>query len=89
VHGEAFRAITQPDRSPARQALFETLEVVAVSGGERHSVTTDRWGPYQIVLAPGEYELWVERRGQRVTATERVHLRAGDERRLSFTAEYE
>jgi len=88
VHGDVFRRITERDGSPARQALFEPLEVVAKSGSERRSVITDRWGPYQIVLAPGEYELWVERGGQRVTAPEKLYLHAGDERRLSFTAEF-
>jgi hypothetical protein len=88
VHGNVFRGITQADGSPAKQALFEAVEVVAMRGTERRSVTTDRWGPYQLVLAPGEYELWVERRGRRVTAVEKVHLRADDERRLSLTAEY-
>jgi hypothetical protein len=88
VYGDVFRGIIQPDGSAARQALFEPLEVVAVSARGRRSVITDQWGPYQIVLAPGDYELWVERRGQRVTAPEKLLLRAGEERRLSFTAQY-
>ena len=65
VSGEVFRQITRPDGSPARQALFETLNVVAVRSHGRRSACTDRWGPYQIVLAPGEYEFWVERGGRR------------------------
>jgi hypothetical protein len=69
--------------------MLQALEVVAVSARGRRSVVTDQWGPYQIVLGPGDYELWVERRGQRVTAPEKLSLRAGEERRLSFTAEYQ
>jgi len=88
VYGDVFRRITQPNGSPARQALFETLAVVAVSRQERRSVFTDRWGPYQIVLAHGEYELWVARGGRRVTGRQTLRLRPGDERRLSFTARY-
>lgn len=85
VFGEVFQGIMQPDGNLARRALFELLEVVAVSARGRRSVVTDQWGPYQFVLAPGDYELWVERRGQRVTASEKLRLRGGEERRLSFT----
>jgi hypothetical protein len=88
VYGAVFRRIIRPDRRPARQALFEPLRVVALSARGRRSVITDQWGPYQLVLAPGAYELWVERRGQPVTARTRLSLRTGDERRLSFTADY-
>jgi hypothetical protein len=88
VYGDVFRGITAPDGTAVKQALFETLEVVALSARGRRSVATDRWGPYQIILKPGEYELWVERRGQRVTAPTTLMLHAGEERRLSFTAEY-
>jgi hypothetical protein len=89
VYGDVFRGIKQPDGSAARQALFEPLEVVAVSARGRRSVVTDQWGPYQIVLAPGDYELWVERRGKPVTSAEKLMLRPGQELRLSFTAEYD
>ena len=83
VYGDVFRG------SAAKEGpLLETLVVVAVSPRERRSVSTDKWGPYQIVLAPGNYELWVERRGKRLTSPEKLTRRAGDERRLSFTADY-
>ena len=88
VYGEVLRRITQPDGSMARQALFEPLEVVAMGGGVRRSVTTDQWGPFQIVLTPGDYAIWAERRGQRVTAVEQLTLGASGERRVSFTAEF-
>jgi hypothetical protein len=88
VYGDVFRGITAPNGSAVKKALFETLEVVAQSARGRRSVATDRWGPYQIVLEPGKYELWVERRGQRVTAPMKLMLHAGEERRLSFTAQY-
>jgi hypothetical protein len=80
--------LTAPNGTAVKKTLFETLEVVAQSARGRRSVATDRWGPYQIVLEPGEYELWVERQGQRVTAPTRLMLRAGEELRLAFTAEY-
>ena len=72
VHGDVCRRITLPDGSPARQALFEPLDVVAMRGKERRAVITDRWGPYQVVLLPGEYELWVERGGRRVSRRQKI-----------------
>jgi hypothetical protein len=89
VYGDVFRGITRTDGSKVRQALFERLTVVAMNASGRRSVITDQWGPYQIVLAPGDYDLWVERRGKRVTSAEKLSVRAGDERRLSFTAKYD
>jgi hypothetical protein len=83
-----YQAVTARDGTTVKRALFETLNVVAVSAQGRRSVATDRWGPYQIVLAPGVYELWGERRGQRVTKPVKLRVRAGEERRLSFTAVY-
>jgi hypothetical protein len=90
VFGDVFRRITMRDGTAAKQALSETLVVVAASARGRRSVSTDHWGgeSYQIVLAPGDYELWVERRGQRVTKPTTLRLRSGEERRLSFTADY-
>jgi hypothetical protein len=88
VFGDVFRAVAKPDGTVARQALFETLQVIAVNAERRRSVPTDRWGPYQLVLAPGDYELWVERQGQRVTTPTKVTLRAGEVLRVSFTADY-
>lgn len=89
VYGDVFHRITGEDGSTVQQALFERLQVIAVSATGRRSVSTDQWGPYQIVLAPGDYELWVERRGKPVTLPEKLTLRAGQERRLSFSAEYD
>ena len=88
VYGQVWRRVPGPDGKPTRRALFETVAVVAVTGGERRMVPTDQWGPFQIVLAPGEYTLWVERSGRRVSPRETVHLRARDELRVTFTASW-
>lgn len=90
VYGDVFWGITTPDGTAPKQALNETLDVVALGARGRRSVATDRWGggPYQIVLAPGDYQIWVERQGQRVTARTTLSLRAGEERRLWLTADY-
>jgi hypothetical protein len=88
AYGEVWRRVAGPDGKAQPQALFETVAVVAVRGGERRSVPTDQWGPFQIVLAPGGYTLWVERNGRRVSERETIHLRPGGEVRLTFTASW-
>jgi hypothetical protein len=89
LHGDVFRRVTYPDGRTVQQALFEPLEVVAMRGDERRSVLTDQWGPFQIVLSPGDYEVWVERAGRRVTTAKKLRLGAGGERAISFTADYQ
>ena len=88
VYGDVFLAVTPGDGTTVKRAASEPLRVVAVSAWGRGSVATDRWGPYQIVLAPGSYFLWAERGSQRVTEPVKLRVRAGDVRRLSLTADY-
>ena len=88
IHGDVFRQIVGPDGQPAQQALFEPLEVVAVGAGRRFTVTTDKWGPYQLVLPPGDFEMWVERASAAVTAPVVVRISNGDERRITFSAQF-
>jgi hypothetical protein len=85
IFGEVFRSATRPDGSIVKQLLSEKLVVVALSASGQRSVTT--FGPYEIVLAPGDYELWVERQGKRVTSPMKVSLRPREERRLEFTVD--
>jgi hypothetical protein len=87
LSGNVFERTITPDGAPAPGALFETLDVVATGGGQRFRTKTDRWGPYQLVLPPGEFEVWVERGGRRVTPTSTIRVRNGDEQTLAFTAE--
>ena len=86
VYGDVHLGIVQPDGSVVRNLLSESLEVVAVRADSRRSVVT--YGPYQMVLTPGDYEVWIERGGHRVTASEKVSRSGNEERRLSFTVEY-
>jgi hypothetical protein len=88
VYGDVFRQIMGADGRPAQQALFEALEVVAVGAGRRLTVTTDKWGPYQIVLPPGDFEMWVERASVPVTAPVVVRIGNGDEERITFSAQF-
>lgn len=86
VFGDVFEQTTTPDGAPAQGALFEELEVVAIGAGQRFGAKTDRWGPYQLVLPPGEFEVWAEREGRRVSPISTIRLSNGDERHLAVTA---
>jgi hypothetical protein len=88
VYGDVHRRILSGDGQPALQALFEPLQVIAVGGGRRVETTTDRWGPYQLVLPPGDFEIWVERAGRAVAPKQTVHVDQGAERRLALVVEY-
>ena len=59
VYGDVLRRILDADGRPALQALFEPLQVIAVGVGRRLEITTDKWGPDQLVLPPGDFEIWV------------------------------
>jgi len=72
--------------APALVAVSDAFEVVAAGAGQRFRAKTDRWGPYQLVLPPGQFEVWVERRGRRVTPTSTIRVRNGDEKTLCFSA---
>jgi hypothetical protein len=88
VYGDVLRRITTAGGQPALQALFEPLQVVAVSDGRRSEVTTDSGGPYQLVLPPGDYDIWVERTGRPVGVAQSVHIAEGVDRRLALIADY-
>jgi hypothetical protein len=88
VYGDVLRRITRADGQPALQGLYEPLQVVTVADGRRTEVTTDPWGPYQLVLPPGDYEVWVERTGHPVGLKQSVHIAAGMDRRLALIADY-
>ena len=69
-------------------ALFETLRVVAANASGRFSTTTDPWGPFQLVLPPGDFELWVERADKPVASRRRIHVENGADVRIQLVVEY-
>lgn len=89
AYGEVLRRVVARDGRPALQALFEPLQVIAAGDAGRFQVTTDKWGPYQLVLPPGDFEVWVERAGRAVAPRQMVHIDDRVERRLLLTVEYE
>jgi hypothetical protein len=88
VYGDVFQQVAGPDGRPAQRALFEVLQVVALGTAERFTVDTDRWGPYQLVLPPGNFQIWVERKGLPVTSPAAVRIGDGDEQKIAFSAQF-
>jgi len=83
VYGEAV-----PWADGRSRAAFMPLQVIAAGGGQRFETTTDRWGPYQIVLPPGKFEIWVERAGRIVGSKQTVQVKDGMIRHLRLVVQY-
>jgi hypothetical protein len=87
VFGDVLRRRDGPS-GVALSALFEPLQVIAGNMTQKFSVTTDRWGPFELVLPPGDYEVWVERRGKPVAPKRVVHVQNGAAVTLQLVVEY-
>jgi hypothetical protein len=88
AYGEVLRAIVGTDGRPASQALFERLQVIAAGLDLRFETTTEQWGAYQIVLPPGDFELWVERARRIVGSKQIVHIEDRTNRHLQLVVNY-
>jgi len=88
VFGDVLRRIVGADGKPALQALFEPFQVIASGPAGRFQVTTDSWGPYQLVLPPGGFQVWVERLGAAVNTPQTVSVDHGSDRHLTLVVEY-
>jgi hypothetical protein len=87
VYGEVFRQGDGPGDTRLH-ALPDRLQVVAANRTQRFTTTTGRWGPFELVLPPGDFEVWVER-GQKAVAPRRtVHVENGAEVKLQLLVEY-
>ena len=87
VYGERRRA---PDRANnVGHAVLEPLQVIAASATQKFTTTTDPWGPFQLVLPPGDFEVWVERREKPVAEKRVVHVENGADVRIQLQAEYQ
>lgn len=88
VFGEVLRRIVGAEGKPALQALFEPLQVIAAGPAGRFQVTTETWGPYQLVLPPGDFEVWIERLGVAVNTPQTVSVDHGSDRHLVLVVRY-
>ena len=87
VYGNVTRRRDGPS-GLALYALFEPLQVTAANATNQFVTTTDRWGPFELVLPPGDYQVWVERAGEPVSPRSAVHVEHGEDTRLHLIAEY-
>jgi hypothetical protein len=87
VYGEVLRRRGGPS-GQALYALFEALQVKAANATDSFVSTTDRWGPFELVLPPGDYQVWVERGGKSVSPRSAVHVDHGADTKLQLIAEY-
>ena len=71
-----------------RYAVLEPLQVIAANMTQTFSTTTERWGPFELVLPPGDFQVWVER-GQKPVGPKRVvHVNHGADVKLRLVVEY-
>ena len=84
VHGEVMWSSIDPQGKVSLRGLPQSLQVIAVGAGRRFAAATERGGVYQLVLPPGDFEMWVERSGERASAVEQIRTRADADYRLMF-----
>ena len=88
AHGDVFGRKDGPN-GRVLSALSEPLQVRAQSATAGNVTTTDRWGPFQLVLPPGDYQVWVERGGKVVSPRSAVRIEPGTDTMLRLVADYE
>lgn len=88
VAGVVLRKTTTAGETVLK-AIDDPLQIVAVVDGQRVVTSPDRWGPYQIVLPPGEAQLFVERDGVSVSPSISVRITEGGVVSLQLIAAYE
>ena len=88
VYGEVFRRREDGPSGAALSAVLEPLQVIAANMTQTFSTTTERWGPFELVLPPGDFQVWVER-GQKPVGPKRVvHVNHGADVKLRLVVEY-
>jgi hypothetical protein len=85
VYGDVLR---HRDGASGDGPLFEPLRVIAANARARFSTTTHRWGPFELVLPPGDFEIWVERSEKPVAPRRPVHVENAADVRLRLIVEY-
>jgi len=89
VSGQVFRRVTTPAGESVLKAVEDAMQIVGVVGGQRIATAPDRWGPYQLVLPPGDAQIWVERDGVVVSPGVLVRVKQGEVVEVQLAAEYE
>jgi hypothetical protein len=87
VYGDVFWRRSGPS-GQGLYALSEPLQVTAANASSSFVTAADRWGPFELVLPPGDYLVWVERGGKAVSRRSAVHVAHGADTRLQLIVEY-
>jgi hypothetical protein len=54
---------------------------------QKFTMTTDPWGPFELVLPPGDFQVWVERGDKPVAPKRAVHVENGADLELQLVVE--
>jgi hypothetical protein len=87
VYGEVLRRRNGPS-GIALGALFEPLTVVAANEAQKLTAVTDRWGPFELVLPPGNFEIWVQRGEDIVSPKHAIRVADGADLKVHLVVEY-
>ena len=83
-----MRRIFDKDSKLALQVPFEELKIIAKSKDKIYEVFSEKFGLYEIVLPPNDYQIWVERDEKRISKIEQVSAVAGKNIELLLQVEF-
>ena len=89
VFGNVFRSTIDSAGRTTNRVPFESLGVVAIGTGRQITVSSEPSGAYQLVVPPGEYEVYATRGGKAVTTRSRLIVADGEDRLLTLSARYD
>jgi hypothetical protein len=87
LYGEVLRRRGGPD-GVTLSGRFEPLEVIAANVTQKLTTATEPWGSFELVVPPGDFEVWVERREKMIAPKRVVHVKNGAEVKLQLLVEY-
>ena len=88
VFGEILRRVPGAGELSAGPP-FQSLTIIAAGHAGRTEVAVSRWGAYDLVLPPGDFDVWVERDGRVVANRTPVSVTDRSEHRLVLLVEDE
>jgi hypothetical protein len=88
VYGDATRRVVDTNGN-VQVASLSDVQVVALSGGRRFEVPIGAWGQYELVLPPGDFQIWLERAGQVLSPIETGRINQGEDRRVALVSVYD
>lgn len=87
IYGTVVRRVNRPSDTRL-QVVSEPLRVVAANAAQRFVTVTDRADTFDLVLPPGDFEIWVERSEMPVAPKSQVHVDHASDVRVLLVADY-